>query len=222
MVSVLVGLFGGCAAIFNMRRGFHFDNDELFASDTSKNTTISDVIKDSFDSIEVDGPINVVYKIGPDSKYTVQAGALTASAFDVQVESGRLKLGFKSKMKHGSADVELWGPQPKAIALNGSGDFKVEDLSKGDLEVSIAGSGNVEAAGLLDSVSIDIAGSGDFNAQELKTKSATSSTAGSGNVRLGVTDILSVTILGSGNVSYSGSPKVTSKIVGSGEINRED
>ena len=62
MVSVLVGLFGGCAAIFNMRRGFHFDNDELFASDTSKNTTISDVIKDSFDSIEVDGPINVVYK----------------------------------------------------------------------------------------------------------------------------------------------------------------
>jgi hypothetical protein len=135
-------------------------------------------------------------------------------------------------------DVYVTIPTVEGFSVAGSGDLIAETPIEGDdLDIQIAGSGNIEAElrgtrlslniagsgdmtlrGQADDATIEIAGSGDVQAADLQVATADVSTAGSGDVEIHVTDRLSASIVGSGDVSYRGQPEVEANVVGSGDV----
>ncbi len=88
-------------------------------------------------------------------------------------------------------------------------------------EVTLAGSGNIEAAKVKSThFKASLLGSGNITTDTLNATSVTINLAGSGNIDLGkvTADSVSATIAGSGNISLSGAVKdQTARIVGSGD-----
>jgi len=85
----------------------------------------------------------------------------------------------------GSSDVnveEAWGPVK--VRINGSGDLKIDGGRASDLDVFIAGSGDVNFRGVADTVTAFVAGSGDVNVAHV-TGAVKKSVAGSGDVNIG-------------------------------------
>lgn len=85
----------------------------------------------------------------------------------------------------GSSDVhiaEAWGSVK--VRITGSGDLGIGGGHASDLDVFIAGSGNVAFHGVADSVTAFVAGSGDINVDHV-TGPVKKSIAGSGDVNIG-------------------------------------
>lgn len=103
------------------------------------------------------------------------------------------------------------------LNIAGSGDIKM-DVACDELEANIAGSGDMEIMGVASNFEVNIAGSGDVKAGKLRSENCDVSIAGSGDVKIDVHTSLNVSIAGSGDVHYSGSPKVKSSVMGSGDV----
>ena len=90
-----------------------------------------------------------------------------------------------------------------------------------DCKIEIAGSGNVQLAGAIQSAHIEIAGSGSMSALDCKIAQLKADIAGSGSVEAHVTDTLIADIAGSGKVRYTGNPKnVKPSVAGSGTVKK--
>jgi hypothetical protein len=102
------------------------------------------------------------------------------------------------------------------LDLSGSGNVMCNRIEGSELEVNIAGSGDITMAGKVNKLEIDIAGSGDVNTGGLETQNAEVDIAGSGSATVWVNDKLETDIVGSGNVYYKGKPLVDAETAGSG------
>lgn len=109
------------------------------------------------------------------------------------------------------------------IRVAGSGDLITEKITCRDLNSSVAGSGylkmgRVEAA----DVDINVTGSGDWTSPRIKADNLSISLAGSGDVdivNVDIDDHLSASVAGSGDIQASGHAcNVTAKVAGSGDI----
>ena len=106
-----------------------------------------------------------------------------------------------------------------SIAINGSGDVVLENLSAENYSVAINGSGDVDLSGThAKTGDISIHGSGDVNTSRIPTSAVAVSVAGSGDVEVKPTAAMDVSIMGSGDVTYYGTPKISSSIMGSGDL----
>ena len=125
------------------------------------------------------------------------------------------------------------------VSLSGSGDLWSEDtINAEDLDVSLAGSGDiilkVEANSIDGSVSgsgdltikgktnnleASVAGSGDFHGFNLEANHTVVSVAGSGDAEVVSNESLKARVAGSGDIEYRGNPKKEdTKVSGSGSI----
>jgi hypothetical protein len=106
------------------------------------------------------------------------------------------------------------------LALSGSGNIKLSDLSAEQVKSSISGSGNIHLAGKSPArdLSIAISGSGNLKALNYSADDVTVRISGSGNVGIEANKNLYVRSAGSGNVSYKGQPMIDSSIAGSGKV----
>ena len=87
------------------------------------------------------------------------------------------------------------------------------------MQLSIPGSGEIDASGTADSLEIDIPGSGAAYLDSLSAREAQADVSGSGEVSLKATSSLKASISGSGEISYVGHPRHLSKDVsGNGTI----
>ncbi|QIK96839.1 DUF2807 domain-containing protein [Sphingomonas sp. HDW15A] len=100
----------------------------------------------------------------------------------------------------------------------GSGSIGVAAFSGGKTAVEIAGSGAFTGSGKVDALEVDIAGSGDVNLAGLTARTADISIAGSGNVRANATETADVSIMGSGDVELGGGAKCNISKAGSGNV----
>ena len=106
------------------------------------------------------------------------------------------------------------------VEIAGSGEISLE-LKANDVDSEINGSGDVKLRGETSSIEVEINGSGDVSAEELVAKEAEVEINGSGDVRLNVTQSIDIEINGSGDVSYKGNPQqIKSDINGSGALNQ--
>lgn len=104
------------------------------------------------------------------------------------------------------------------LSIAGSGDITL-DVEAEDIEFNDAGSGNGYLKGTADDLAVNIAGSGDFQGEDLQVRSCEASIAGSGNCKIRVSDAISANIVGSGDVVYYGNPdQVKSSSLGSGKL----
>lgn len=109
------------------------------------------------------------------------------------------------------------GSNKMDLSIAGSGDMNLE-INAPRVKASIAGSGNINLSGETKDQEIHIAGHGDYRAENLKSENAEVHIAGSGNVKVFADNTLDIHIAGSGDVFYKGNPKISQHIAGSGEI----
>jgi hypothetical protein len=88
----------------------------------------------------------------------------------------------------------------------GSGDMAFKGIKATNVDVSIAGSGDVALDGASQAGKFSIAGSGDISAATLQVKDLDTSISGSGGIRCWAVDNLKIRVSGSGRVGYKGSP----------------
>jgi hypothetical protein len=121
----------------------------------------------------------------------------------------------------GSGDISANGLKTLKLRtrISGSGNISIKALQVDDLSVAISGSGNFVADGAANSLEGSIAGSGDMRAAGLSAKRVKISIAGSGDATLWVRETLQVSVAGSGDIKYYGEGSLTrSSVAGSGSV----
>ncbi|HMQ46912.1 MAG TPA: head GIN domain-containing protein [Saprospiraceae bacterium] len=165
-----------------------------------------------------------------DYQVKVEGPAEQVDKLKIEVADNALNIGMKKDSKWGNnwksdqaIKIYVTMPQVKALNLAGSGDIVAQDAFNGlgDLEISVAGSGDVSFKGSAKKVAISVAGNGDVDASNLNATQCNISVAGNGDVLIGTTEVLSVSIAGNGDVSYKGEPqKLEKSIMGNGDVHR--
>ncbi len=117
----------------------------------------------------------------------------------------------------GDVKTELINADKIQISISGSGKVDAK-FEISDLDASIAGSGSILIAGKTEKESIRISGSGSFNAEGFKAAECTINISGSGSVKVDVEKKLDVMVSGAGSVAYKGNPQINQQIMGSGKV----
>lgn len=196
----------------------------------------------SYDVIKTSGPMDFKLVEGKEGKISIKADANIMKYIIVKAKKGVLSVKVKDGVNikpsqtivitipyesinsvslAGSGDVENTGTikaDELNVALAGSGDInlKVEAQS---IESAIAGSGDIELTGSTKDLTVKIAGSGDFDGENLESTNVTAKITGSGSADVICNGKLVVRITGSGDVKYSGKPtSKNTKITGSGSV----
>ena len=106
------------------------------------------------------------------------------------------------------------------ISLAGSGDV-ILNVNTTYVKGSLAGSGDLTLKGNTNGLKAEVAGSGDFHGLELKSKNTEVSVAGSGDAEVVSTESIKARVSGSGDIVYKGNPeKEDTKVAGSGSISK--
>lgn len=104
------------------------------------------------------------------------------------------------------------------IALAGSGDV-ILDIRASNTEGKVAGSGDLTLKGSTNKLEAKVAGSGDFHGFGLQSNHTEVAVAGSGDAKVVSNESLVARVAGSGDIEYRGNPKTEdTKVSGSGSI----
>lgn len=104
------------------------------------------------------------------------------------------------------------------VSLAGSGDMKI-DIKATSVESSLAGSGDIELNGSTTNLEVSIAGSGDYSGYGLNADNTEVTISGSGDAEVVSNLSLKARVAGSGDIKYKGNPdKEDTKVSGSGSI----
>lgn len=205
---------------------------------------VRDFQVESFDSVSLGGPHDVIVTVGGPPSVRAEGDAEALERLDIRVERGNLRIGVKDRNWIGfrrerpPVVVHVTAPSLAAASIGGSGDMRIDkvegdmfvasiggsgdmaiaSLHAGRAEFSIAGSGGIEAAGKVQRASLSIAGSGDIDAGRLESKTARVSVVGSGDVHARAMESAEISLLGAGDVSISGTAKCKTSKMGSGDI----
>ncbi len=100
----------------------------------------------------------------------------------------------------------------------GSGDLTVHALAVDSLGLSIAGSGDMAMTGHARSLDVSVAGSGGVDGAGLDARTASINVVGSGGVRARVDGAATVAMMGSGSVDLGGKARCSVTKMGSGSV----
>ena len=107
------------------------------------------------------------------------------------------------------------------IELSGSGSVNFAQLTVGEVEVTVSGSGNSTLNGAFGELDLSLMGPGNIKVSG-NTKNAKAKIAGSGDIYLGnVSGLIKYDIAGSGNIYYSGDAEIRGFTAGSGIIRKK-
>lgn len=104
------------------------------------------------------------------------------------------------------------------LDMSGAGRIIVTQLDADDVQVSMPGTGDIEASGRAEHLSVDVSGLGTFQGDELESPGVEVDVSGVGTATVWATDTLAVDISGDGAVRYVGSPRVSQTITGVGTV----
>ncbi|HEX8656054.1 MAG TPA: head GIN domain-containing protein [Hymenobacter sp.] len=204
-----------------------------------------------FTEVNLGGSAHVVLKQGSPQSVVVEASPEALADFETVVEDKQLHLRYRRDKKGGnwgsykdrgpvtvyvtaptltalrvggSGKLEVEGPlqaDNMTLAMAGSGDLRVPQLTASRLETALAGSGNVLVGGNCPSQEVRLSGSGNVKARDLKTKTCKVRISGSGNAHVYASEAVEADISGSGNVAVAGGGRLSSSTRGSGRITTE-
>jgi hypothetical protein len=203
-----------------------FNRHSLFGSPSCEEakaapgtTTERHLSRPEGDAIDIALPAIVHFRGGDDGDIVVRAAPNLAA--NVEIDGHRLRLRCGDSANR-DVEIELPG-RYRRVAILGSGQVTMDNLSQRRLELHIAGSGSVNAKGMVDRLHLVLAGSGNAQMQDLTVKELRINIAGSGNVDASAINEADIRIAGSGDVRLHGKPvKIKSRISGSGRISQVD
>ncbi|MBL7696513.1 MAG: DUF2807 domain-containing protein [Chitinophagaceae bacterium] len=201
----------------------------------------------NFDGVEAYGSFDVTVLPAPTTSVKIETDENLQEFIETYVEHGDLQIrerdGYNLRPQH-DIKITVSGPVFTNLATHGSGNIIGRgplNTSDGDVELRVAGSGNVEVEmtarkidseihgsgnikvrGATKEFEGGIYGSGNIRAGELRSEDAKIEIAGSGNAEIFSNKNLDVHIMGSGEVRHRGGASVNTSIQGSGSVVRID
>lgn len=177
-----------------------------------------------FTAVDLRGSDDVDVKTGSTFSVTADGDPKALDQLDIRVYDGALRIGRKKQdgaswSSDKGARVHVVLPKLTGASTSGSGNLDLAGVQGDSFELSIAGSGDIKAAGAVGKLEASIAGSGGIDAKGLTATSAEISIAGSGSLTGTVKGPASVSLVGSGDVALTGGAKCDVSSVGSGEAN---
>lgn len=174
----------------------------------------------AFSRIESSGSTDLKITIGSPTSLVVEADDNILPLITTTVSGDTLTIGSRGSYstRHG-VTITAVVPSLSALSLAGSGEADISGLDGPAFSVALSGSGDVEAHGTAEQVSVTVAGSGDVHLFDLAAKRANVSVTGSGDIEVNAANELSASVMGSGDISYKGTPaKLEKNVLGSGDI----
>jgi len=186
----------------------------------SRERSISD-----FNGLESYGSFDVVVINSSNSSVKVETDENLQEYIETYVENGDLQIRTRQGINlrpRNEIKITVYGPVFTTLATNGSGNITTQgslNTNDGDVDLNVAGSGNIDAELAANSIKGQIHGSGNIKVRGT-TKEFETGVYGSGNIRAGElrSEITKVEIAGSGNVEVNSSNKLDVHIMGSGEV----
>jgi hypothetical protein len=175
---------------------------------------------EKYDRIQVNGPFEVTIDETKESGLTITAPADALKDIKTEVVKGELIIDIDNAgFINPEMRISIANNQLKAIRISGSGDFKGDVSSSGDLILTVGGSGSIRTSAEADLVEATVSGSGDIYATG-SCRKVDANVSGSGEIDLGKMpcEDAKAVISGSGDISLNASGKVDAVISGSGDI----
>lgn len=238
---ILVALFSAAMLLFVPGCIFDLDDDDdIFGCVRGDGPVVSEEITlRNFDGIDLRISADVYVRQGAEQEVIIEGQRNVIDEIERDVDNGVWKIETDRCIRdHDDLRIYITVPDLTLLRISGSGDIITENtFVVGDIELSISGSGTIDAAldaddinakisgsgdiileGAGDALVLNISGSGDFRAFNLDLNSANVTISGSGDVAVRVANELDVRISGSGDVSYKGNPQIDANISGSGRV----
>ena len=190
--------------------------------------------------IALAGPDNLIVTSGESLSIEVEGDPEITKDLRFDLDEDSLEIGREGNWRNsGVATIRITMPTPNEVTVAGSGTIEVDRLGTGgdaevsiagsgesaiarvdaaELEVNVAGSGSLKAAGRAKTLELSIAGSGDLDLRQLDVGDAEVSIAGSGDAIFASDGNVEASIMGSGTVEVIGNAKCTVSAMGSGEL----
>lgn len=206
-------------------------------------TTITKTTSD-YESIKCAGSFDYILVAGNEGQIKIEGEENLLEYIIVEVKNNALIVKVKdhaniSASQNKTIKVTIPFKEISAISLAGSGDLWNEDIITSDnlnvslagsgdinlkvntniIEGALAGSGDLTLKGTTNNLIAKVAGSGNFHGADLKSNDTDVSVSGSGDAKVVSLERLKARVAGSGDIVYSGNPgQEDSKVSGSGSI----
>lgn len=238
---IFIALFSAAMLVLVPGCIFDFDDDEdIFGCVNGDGPTVSEEINlRNFDGIDLRISADVYIRQGAEQKVVIEGQRNVIDEIERDVDNGIWEIETDRCIRdYDNLRIYITVPDVTLLRISGSGDIVSENtLLVDDIEMTISGSGTIDAAldaddinakisgsgdiileGEADALVLSISGSGDFRAFNLPLRTANVTISGSGDVSVRVSDELDVRISGSGDVSYKGNPQIDANVSGSGRV----
>ena len=194
------------------------------ASDKGKRVTETVSVK-PFEKISVAGSFDVHYVQGETTSVKVEGPVKYLQQTVIANDGKTLRIKTKRGVWRSMEDVNVYitSPDLTHVSMAGSGEFDAEGMVDTDnLTLELAGSGEIDFKQLVcDNLNIQVAGSGDVDVESVDVNKADMQIAGSGDIKVHFVraDFVSAQVAGSGDIKLSGKAKqVEKKVAGSGSV----
>jgi hypothetical protein len=175
-----------------------------------------------FDKIVVDGCCNLKIICQEGIKLALDGDENLLPHIRTEVHGSRLHIFTDRKLSPRtglSAAISM--PTLVGLEINGSSTTVIGALDSKKLDVTVDGSGRIEASGRVTDLDVRIDGSGTLATTSLAAENVTVQISGSGRADIRAVKSIDVEISGSGNINYYGDPQVVHQsISGSGRITK--
>ena len=178
----------------------------------SKNYITKKENLENFNDISMSGSANIIYQQDSCSHIEVYGSDNIVELLEITVNGETLNIKFKKNVNiidRGKLEIKVFSPDLNRLTLNGSGGILFANgiHTKGDLKVTINGSGNLTLDGMASAAKYNISGSGNIKAADLEATDVYAGISGSGNISCFVNGKLGGHVSGSGSVAYKGTPQ---------------
>ena len=206
-----------------------FGNNEDLQKRVSENVNVK-----PFEQIAIAGSYHVYYT--QDEKISVRVEGrlgdlkrmiVTSDGTTLKIKTKSLRKDLKSILGKNMKEVNVYisSPDLVQVSLAGSGEFEANgNVDTDKMEVKLAGSGDIDFHQLVcDDIEVKLAGSGDVEVKSIDVNNAKISIAGSGDVNMNFVraDYVEARIAGSGDIKLSGKAKKVDHKVAGGNVDME-
>ncbi|MFW2349106.1 GIN domain-containing protein [Qipengyuania sp.] len=173
----------------------------------------------SFDTLSIDGPVDVVIRQGAARSLVLTAEDNIMPLVRARTEGGTLSLdttgSFRSRR---GVSAVLTVSSLDKVTINASGDVRFDGWNAERIELVIGGSGDIELGGEVANVRALIQGSGDIDLAPTRLSYVDADIEGSGAIRMGSLRKLDASIDGSGMIEAGVVGELDAVLNGSGQI----
>lgn len=173
----------------------------------------------AFDSVELDGALQVELVSAPVAKLTLTGDANVLPLITTSVSGGKLIVRETRDVQQKTALVlTIEAPSLAQVDVNGSASLHATGLVGPRFALRSQGASTAQLAGQVDKLEIDVGGAGRVWASALVAKDVRVGISGAGSVEVDAVNKLKADVSGVGSVRYSGTPSVEKTVTGVGSV----